>query len=77
MLLYCQGLEAHHEGHYREMFDRIRPCMPFLNTNVLVWIRISEALIYEFYEVWFSKKNQNNFGFSGSVGVHRHLRTPV
>lgn len=53
LMLYSRGLEAHHDGRYREMFSRIRPCIPFYNTNVLVWIRISEALIYEFYEeVW-------------------------
>lgn len=53
LMLYTRGLEAHHDGRYREMFSRIRPCVPFYNTNVLVWIRISEALVYEFYEeVW-------------------------
>ncbi|ULU12093.1 hypothetical protein L3Y34_015441 [Caenorhabditis briggsae] len=53
MMLYSRGLEALHDGRYRETFDRIRPCIPYLNTNVLVWIRISESLIFEFYEeVW-------------------------
>lgn len=53
LMLYSRGLEAHHDGRYREMFERVRPCIPYFNTNVLVWIRISEALIYEFYEeVW-------------------------
>ncbi|KAF1770553.1 hypothetical protein GCK72_002372 [Caenorhabditis remanei] len=53
LMLYSRGLEAHHDGCYREMFHRIRPCIPYFNTNVLVWIRVSEALIYEFYEeVW-------------------------
>lgn len=53
LMLYSRGLEAHHDGRYREMFDRLRPCIPYFNTNVLVWIRISEALIFEFYEeVW-------------------------
>ncbi|CCH63919.1 TPR_REGION domain-containing protein [Caenorhabditis elegans] len=50
LLLYSRGLEAHHDGRYREMFERLRPCIPYFNTNVLVWIRISEALIYEYYE---------------------------
>ncbi|CAI2301718.1 unnamed protein product [Caenorhabditis sp. 36 PRJEB53466] len=48
--LYHRGLEAHHDGRYREGFELLRPCIPYLNTNILIWIRVSEALVYEFYE---------------------------
>ncbi|CAI5438537.1 unnamed protein product [Caenorhabditis angaria] len=48
--LYVRSVEARQYGRYREAFQLLRPTMPFLATNHLVWIRITEMCIFELFE---------------------------
>ncbi|CAB3408322.1 unnamed protein product [Caenorhabditis bovis] len=51
--LYTCALDAHLFGRYREAFALLKPTMPFLATSPILWIRITEACICEFYEETF------------------------